>query len=174
MKNIFNKLKGQSGFSLAELVVAMFLVTLLMISVVSANLFIQRFLKKWEDANTIFQEGNRLLSEIMSDLSSCYKFTKIDSVTYAIIYSDKNSIKYNIKDGDLFRNNKKRDYENVICRSLIIEKNDFTKSSPDSILILGRPQYTESLASIKLELTYKDKTEIFASSIRLKNVNHIY
>ncbi|MCX6826069.1 MAG: prepilin-type N-terminal cleavage/methylation domain-containing protein [candidate division Zixibacteria bacterium] len=174
MKNILDKLRDQSGFSLAELVVAMFLVTLLMTSVISANLFIQRFLKKWEDTNTVYQEGNRLLTEISNDLRSGYKFARVDTNSYIIICSEKDSIKYAVKDGDLIRNGKKLDYENVTCGLLKIENNAFAKVSPDSILILGRPQFMEYLAAVRLELIYKNKSEIFVTSIRLKNVYQIY
>ena len=174
MKSILGKVKSSSGITLIELFVALFLTSLLAILIVSANVFVSRFIGDWEDNNTVYNEGEFIISAIADDLKGSLDFKKSDSLSYVIYLSPVDSITYGQLEGKLSRNGKIINSVNISCLNLDISKNSIEKMSPDSILIKGKPEYSEIVATINLKLKYKKSVEVFKTSLRIKNENSIY
>jgi len=174
MRNSLDKIRNNSGITLIELFVALFLVSILMVFIISANLFVQKFISDWEDNNTIYTDGDFIISNIISDLKKSYGFTEIDSLSYGLVVSFSDTIKYQLKEGNIQRNGHTLNMASIQCLELNLIENGFEKTTPDSILVNGKYKYTDKLVSVKLRLLYKKTEELFESSMRIKNANQIY
>lgn len=168
------KIRNQSGLTFIELIVAMLLVGLLSICIISANLFIQRYLKKYEDNNKIYDDGNFITSQIKHDLLHCQNFRKIDSLSYVIQLTETDSLVYTLKDSSIVRNDKRLTTSGIKANFISLSKLDFEIPTPDSILISGKTNYINSLAKIQFNLSYGNQSEEFESEIRLQNEAKIY
>ena len=92
---------------LIEMLVAVFLVSLLMLSVVSSYLFVEKFLNLWKTTNAIYQEGEYITSLITRDLGECYKFSKPDSATYYILLVSGDTVVYKTDSLTILRNKRR-------------------------------------------------------------------
>jgi hypothetical protein len=171
---MLDKIKNQSGLTIVELLVSLFLVSLLMAFVISANLFVNRFILDWEENVTLYEDGNFLTLALQKDLQYSYGFIKEDTIGYAIVVSPIDTIRYYLLDGNLLRNDKILNSSGILCQDLDFNKISFENRLPDSILIGGDNKYKAQAVIIKLELKHKDKSEVFSSSVRIKNVTQIY
>lgn len=160
--------------TLVELMVALFLVSLLMVFIVSGNIFVKRYLGNWEDNNIIYEDGRFILSAISNDLKKAYEFSGSDSTGYIFSTGAKDSIIYEISEGGIYRNGKRINSADVFCSRFGLDKIMFQKNTPDSILIGGVINYQERLVNIKLGLIYKKLSENFETSVRLQNENFIF
>lgn len=174
MKNILRHFKNQSGLTFIELMVAMLLVGLLTICIISANLFVQRFLKNYELNNRLYDDGNFILTGLKKDLKDCIDFKYPDSTTLTISYPAKDSVRYVLDSGIISRNGKALNTSGVSCNSLVVDKIGFVNPTPDSILIYGKYEYKAIVARIKLDLSVGDRSESFNTEMRVKNENDIY
>jgi hypothetical protein len=174
MKNIFPKFRKSQGVTLAELLVAMFLASLLMLSIVSANIFIEKFISRWKAVNAIYQEGDFITSLIIKDLENSHDFRYRNPSVFTLLLVNKDSVIYKLDSSIVFRNGKSLNSPGMLCQNLSIKKNNFEKTNPDSILIKGTPKYSAAIATVKLELTFKGHNESFITSTRLTNDYWIY
>ena len=174
MRNICDRLKIKTGAMLIEMLVAVFLVSLLMLSVVSSYLFVEKFLNRWKTTNAIYQEGEYITSLISEDLEECYKFTKPDSVTYNILLVNGDTVVYKTDSLTILRNKRRVNAPGIDCLGLRIEKKAFARNTPDSILISGNTAFSENLAVIRLELGVKNQAETLSCSVRMANEDWIY
>lgn len=157
-----------------ELFIAMFLFSLLMVSVVYSNLFVEKFLKKWQDDNRFYEEGAYLLSILTRDLKPALGFARTDSTTFLIYGLSTDTIKYKLTNGDLVRNGRVLNSHDAAIQMFKIDRTDFEKSTPDSILIEGQENFRESLATVEIRLKYKKLEESFIRNVRMKDACQIY
>lgn len=157
-----------------ELMVAMLLVGLLTICIISANLFVQRFLKNYELNNRLYDDGNFILTGLKKDLKDCTDFKYQDSTTLTFTYPAKDSVIYVLDSGIISRNGKALNTSGVFCNSLAVDKIGFVNPTPDSILIYGKYEYKAIVARIKLNLSIGDRSESFGTEMRTKNENSIH
>ncbi|SYZ73744.1 hypothetical protein TRIP_C60014 [Candidatus Zixiibacteriota bacterium] len=173
-KFFHDKLKSSTGAMLIEMLVAVFLVSLLMLSVVSSYLFVEKFLNRWKTTNSIYQEGQYITSMLMDDLAKCYKIVKPSPNTYGIILIDGDTVIYKADSLKILRNKRILNEPGIDILNLLIEKKSFSRITPDSILINGNVTFSENLALIRLELGAKDQVETLSCSVRMANENWVY
>jgi len=173
-KNTLHRISNDSGVTFIELLVALSLVSLLTVFIISANLFVNRVLSDWRDNNAIYEDGWFIISRLSDDIKSCRAVARSDSMSYAIIINEADTVLYQMAEGKLHRNGIILNSPGVICDSLELTKSSFEKSTPDSILINGLSSYQDELINIKIHLSYKKLTESFETCVRHQNANHIY
>jgi len=140
-RRLFAKIINKSGVTLVELLVSFFLISLLMVFIVSAYLFTQRFILNWEDEISIYQEADFILQLIKNDFNN---YNSIRSDDSALIFTDDilGRLTYSVSGGDIFKNNRIINGSGFSCVSFKVEKINLTYPTPDSILISGRYDLT--------------------------------
>ena len=174
MNSTWNKIKSQTGITYIELLVALILSSIVVIFIISANLFVNKFIRTWERNNAIYEEGEYILSTIDKDLGNCDELSSQDSTKYDITKNNGDTITYFLSDGKLLRDDRVLNTVDIVCEWLSLSTNQFEISTPDSILIDGKTVYKEELVTIEFQLEYSGLMETFKSNVRLGNDSHIY
>ncbi|MFH2037168.1 MAG: hypothetical protein ABIJ45_12255 [Candidatus Zixiibacteriota bacterium] len=171
---MLDKLKDDSGLTLIELFVALLLVSLLMIFVVSGNLFVNKFISEWQDDNRLYEEGRFILKTIANDIKTSSEFYRIDSSEFRLISDINDTVSYLNRENRLLRNGMNLMRSDVFCNSVALDINNFEKQTPDSILVNGKVIYEEKMVRITIKLQYKKVEETFETDVRLRNENNIF
>jgi len=174
MKSINRKNGNPSGVTLVELMVSLFLTSLLLIFIVSGSLFIQRYIQTWKDDHLLVEDGYHTISSIVADLQKGRADVLIDSAGFKVTLPSGDSVRYKTKDELIYRNERMLLSPDVACRRLDLQITAFEKPTPDSILIENGYTYEDRLISIKIDLAYEGKMETFETSIRVPNDCHIF
>ncbi|MCK5126280.1 MAG: prepilin-type N-terminal cleavage/methylation domain-containing protein [candidate division Zixibacteria bacterium] len=167
MNSLSRLSNNQKGFTLMELVVALSLTGLLLLVLVSANLFIHKTLASWSQANVLVEEREFLLTELSHQIARCDKVL-YDSTSYrAVFYSLKDSTVYELSEGDFVRNGTVINREGSSVSFIKISQDIFTKQD-DSVILEPETQKNlhSSLYSIELSVSYKGNTDVSTKKVR--------
>jgi hypothetical protein len=174
MKNIFVEFRNKAGLTLVEMFVALLLFSLLISLAMSVYVSVARFLLTACGESRFIDSGHFILTIILDDLRSCNGIIMKDSSFLIIGSLSLDTNVYERKDGNIVRNGAKLNPGDVTCTDLNLKIDTSEKPIPGGIILAGKCDYSVRLVNIYIELCYKGNSRSFKTSVRLKNVSHIY
>lgn len=172
MRNSFTRLKNKSGLTIVELLVSLFLVSLLMVFIVSSYLFVQRFIGNWKNEISIYQEAEFLMGAIEKDIPR-YRSHQIQDTALFLTDDIRETVTYIVTHGNLIRNYKVLNSKEFTVQSLDFKSFYFARSNPDSIFVIGGYDYKRGLLLVRLTLQSKDMIDSFQTTVVLSDENFI-
>ena len=127
------RLRNSRGVTLAELIVAMALTSMLLGLVVTGSLFLKRYINQWQERDRLMEELVFIEEELSRTMS---KSQRINMHADSLVCLDSRSkmIVYRWHEGKLMKNGRQLSQSNLILGGIAISKMDLPLLSEDTIL----------------------------------------
>lgn len=148
-----------------ELVISMGLVGLLVLVLVTGNIFVQKVIANWSAGNRLYEEGEWILSRLSEYTHSCDSLYTVPESNRILFYFGPDSLECSLIDDKLLFGGKVFHHRDISVGSMSIKNWPFTK--PENNHILNNENMAlVCLYQIEVGLSYKGRSDVINTVTR--------
>lgn len=166
MVNIkLNRIINQNGLTLMELIVSMGLVSLLILMLVTGNIFVQKVIGQWSSGNRLYEEGEWVLGRLIDLTRTCDSLDSGWESNQVVFYFGPDSVNCIIENEALLIGGRVSHQRQVKAGELKIEKWPSTNQR-NGYIFDNEETFASSLYQIEIKLSYRGQSDVFQAVTR--------
>lgn len=154
--------------TLIELVVSLGLVSVLVVTLVAANIFVEKVLGAWSARSRLYEEREFIINALAEEITRCDSLTVDSSQMLAVFYLPRDSSVWKVKDDVLYRDGTRLTAPGIEISGMEISKLSVAGASRSLILPEGT-KAAECLYTIELRLSFKGQSNVVQKITRNSN-----